>query len=221
MTSKALVVGSGAIGLRTALELLRNNVKVVLRSAHHPLHPYTCSQGAGGLWMPYKCSDTRVDRWAKITLGELLEFTKLEDISSHGNVVEIVPTLYLTGEHSGPKVDDFVKENDSTTAKTKSPSLPEWTNDPRVSFQHLSVEMLHFQNHLYKLRIPSLNSLIEAGFSHGWFFRPPVVDPSRMLMVRIWSLLCESLVKIGKDLFHIISFIRLSHSVFTGLSEYA
>mmetsp|Transcript_27434 Transcript_27434/g.42049 ORF Transcript_27434/g.42049 Transcript_27434/m.42049 type:complete len:410 (-) Transcript_27434:2290-3519(-) len=198
MSLKVLVVGSGAIGLRTAVELLRNNIEVVLRSACHPLNPDTCSMGAGGLWMPYKCSDQRVDRWSSMTLDELLELasnnssignqksTKVLNTSIKAskakNMVEIVPTLYLTKQHSGPKVEDFVVSSSPDNSTMKSPSpLPMWTTDPRISFQHLSIEMLHFQNQVYKLRIPSKETLLHAGYSYGWLFRPPIVDPPRML----------------------------------------
>ena len=48
MASKVLVVGSGVIGLRTALELLRRNVSVCLVSPISPTNVATTSMGAGG-----------------------------------------------------------------------------------------------------------------------------------------------------------------------------
>ena len=48
MASKVLVVGSGVIGLRTALELLRRNVSVCLVSPKSPTNVATTSMGAGG-----------------------------------------------------------------------------------------------------------------------------------------------------------------------------
>ncbi|KAL9180132.1 hypothetical protein ACHAXT_008102 [Thalassiosira profunda] len=47
MPPKVLVVGSGVIGLRTALELVRREIAVCLVSPRHPLHPSTCSMGSG------------------------------------------------------------------------------------------------------------------------------------------------------------------------------
>lgn len=185
MTSKALVVGSGAIGLRTALELLRKNVSVILRSAQHPLHPSTCSMGSGGLWMPYKCPDPRVNKWAKETLDELLDIHSSPD-NAKDNLVEIVPTIFLSRTHQGPKLDDYkdFKADDYHSVVSKGnlkSSLPEWTQDPRICFQHLTIEMLAWQNQVLKLRIPSIESIKDAGYKHGWLFRPPIVNAPRML----------------------------------------
>jgi len=177
MANKALVVGSGAIGLRTSLELLKRKIPVVLRSKHHPLNPKTCSMGAGGLWMPYKCNDVRVDAWAKETLDELL------DESKRSKAVEIVPTIFLTKKHTGDTVESFAhfnKDDYKDGTNTKS-VLPEWSKDPRISFQHLSIEMLSWQNSVFKMRIPSQEVLLKAGYSNAWFFNPPIVDAPRML----------------------------------------
>lgn len=177
MASKALVIGSGAIGLRTCIELLNRNVSVVLRSKYHPLNPKTCSVGSGGLWMPYKCDDPRIDNWAKETLNELLELSKLS------NAVEIVPTIFLMKKHAGDTVDNFAdfNKNDYKDGTNLRSVLPEWSKDPRISFQHLTTEMLSWQNTVLKLRIPSQEVLLKAGYSNAWFFRPPIVDAPRML----------------------------------------
>lgn len=211
MASKVLVVGGGAIGLRTALELLKRRIPIVLRSHCPPLHPSTCSMGAGGLWMPYKSDDPRVsDRWAIETLDELLPLAHkknlktsssdeqdknisspptcdLEYSDDDSSLVEIVPTVFLLGDHSGPNVDDFIasdyttKTNSDEDAKTVMTPLPKWTKDSRLSFQHLTIEMLIWQNQAHKLRLPSQTTLLDAGFTHGWFFHPPVVDSPRFL----------------------------------------
>jgi D-amino-acid oxidase len=192
MASKVLVVGSGAIGLRTALELLRQNVGVVLRSAHHPLNPKTCSMGSGGLWMPYKCNDKRVDKWAKDTLDELLHFSsssgaheKSESKSKSKSLVEIVPTLFLMNSNRGPKVDDFKNfqgsDYSAERGNVKSPS-PEWTKDSRLEFQHLAIEMLEWQNQVLKLKIPRIDVMKQAGYNFAWLYKAPIVDPPRMLM---------------------------------------
>lgn len=146
--------------------------------------------GAGGLWMPYKCDDKRIDKWAIETLDELLEMSK----SPENNAVEIVPTLYLTSSHRGPTIDDFVKSDYQSTTQ-KYQTFPEWTRDKRILFQHLTIEMLCWQNNVFKLRIPSQEDLLNAGYSNAWVFHPPVVDPPRMLNVsRILTSLRESLI---------------------------
>ena len=61
--------------------------------------------------------------------------------------------------------------------------LPEWTKDSRIAFQHLTIEMLEWQNHVLKLKIPSIEVLKKAGYKYGWLFKPPIVDAPRMLMV--------------------------------------
>ena len=194
MASKVLVVGSGCIGLRTALELLRKNIPVVLKSAFHPLDPKTCSMGAGGLWMPFKCNDARVDKWARATLDELMAISAassppLPSTSPEQSspLVEIVPTLYLTSAHRGPTVEQFKNFNARDYVEGGSggagpdAALPSWTKDPRLSFQHLAVEMLEWQNQVLRLKIPSLDTLRNAGYKHAWLFRPPIVDAPRML----------------------------------------
>ena len=172
-------------GLRTALELLKHNISVVIRSAKPSLHESTCSMGAGGLWMPYKCDDKRIDKWAIETLDELLHTSKSQDKK---NLVEIVPTLYLTSKHRGPTINDFIELKDENKPQ-KYDVFPEWTRDERISFQHLTVEMLCWQNQVLKLRIPSQEDLISAGYTHAWLFHPPVVDPPRMLTVssKVWK----------------------------------
>jgi D-amino-acid oxidase len=190
---KVLVVGSGAIGLRTAWELIQTNrVEVILQSPRHPLHPSTCSMGAGGLWMPYHihpddADDTaaaRIEHWSIETLDELInEFVHSSDTEKR-SLVEVVPAIYLKREHAGPKVQEFQTQHYSARpgGHTQTSILPSWTRDPRIQFQHLAIEMLCWQNELvHRLRIPPLAELTQAGYRHAWFFRPPIVDCPRML----------------------------------------
>ena len=186
------------IGLRTAIELLRHNVQVVLRSPRHPLHPLTCSQGAGGFWNPYHCDDPRTDRWALETLDEIFPLatttttttttsSKTDDNKtneSNDALVEILPTVLFYRNHQGPTTDDFVAPNYKNGQGGKSP-LPIWSDDPRLQFQHLSIEMLAWQNTVYKLRIPTEHELKVAGYEHAWFWQSPVVDSPRMLQVYV------------------------------------
>jgi len=171
MTPGVLVVGSGVIGLRTALELLRSGIRVAVRSMQS--HQSSCSNGAGGLWMPYKSDDPRVTgRWATSTLTELLNMV---DSHKRANVndgdkelrprVEVIDTLLLSNE--------------------KTLDLPTWTRDPRISFEQLSsVEMLS-RAETSRLRIPpgSLRSSFGLGGEYGYvqWFRSPVVDAPNVL----------------------------------------
>lgn len=158
---KVLVVGAGAIGLRTALELLRRNISVILEAPRHPLHPATCSMGAGGLWMPFHVEDDRATRWAKETLDELYMIAADPD----NGLVEIVPTVVLMRD---PKAQDC---------------LPDWTTNAQIEFQCLTVDQLSQQNtaSTHRLLIPPEQELRTAGYTHSWFFRPPIVDAPRML----------------------------------------
>lgn len=138
--------------------------------------------------MPYKCPDPRVNKWAKETLDELLEIHSSAD-NINDKFVEIVPTILLTRTHRGPKVEDYkdFKAEDYHSALSQgylTSSLPEWTQDPRICFQHLTIEMLAWQNQVLKLRIPSIECIKDAGYKHGWLFRPPIVNAPDMLTVR-------------------------------------
>mmetsp|Transcript_23700 Transcript_23700/g.36603 ORF Transcript_23700/g.36603 Transcript_23700/m.36603 type:complete len:393 (+) Transcript_23700:149-1327(+) len=176
VSCRAFVAGSGVMGLRTALELLRKNIPVTLRSPRSPLHSSTCSQGAGGIWMPYSCNDSRIDRWSSETLDELLS---LQQQQKQNNVmIETITKICLKESHGGPKVEDFISDE----YQTKKGPLPQWTLDPRLNFQHLTVEMLGYQNHVFKLRIPSQQAMVDAGYKHAWVFNTPVVDTPKMLM---------------------------------------
>jgi len=192
------VVGGGVIGLSTAVELLQRNVSVVLEAPRHPLHPATCSMGAGGLWMPFHVEDERVTRWSKETLDALLPLaagnadgTDKQDDGDDNNqqsddppLVEIVPTVMLLQNHTGPVVEDFATAQYKKVRgeNTATPKLPSWSADPRIQFQHMTVEMLSWQNISYRLRIPPEQELKEAGYLHAWLFRPPVVNSTLMLV---------------------------------------
>ena len=157
---RVLVVGSGAIGLRTALEVARRkSYQVVLRSPFHPLDPRGCSQGAGGLWMPFRCDDSRVDRWALETLDELLSQQQQEEKGL--NLIESLPTVFL---RQSSVLEDIA-------------DLPLWTTDPRLSFQQTSLSELDN----FGLKIPPAEDYIQAGYGHAWFFSPPIVNAPKML----------------------------------------
>ena len=168
MSSKVLIVGSGVIGLRTALELLRRGIRVSLVSPKHPLHSSTCSMGAGGLWMPFHCDDSRTDRWSFDTLSELsrLSLNSATGGSGSGALVEVLPAVSF-------------KRNDKS-------QIPEWATDERsksLAFQHLSIDELYKEGKSQCFRLPGKDVMVEAGYSHAWFFQTPIIDAPKMLMV--------------------------------------
>lgn len=169
------MVGSGVIGLRTCIELLKRKIPVVLRSPTSPLDSSVCSQGAGGLWMPFHCDDPRTDRWAIQTLDEIHPLAQAKS-----PLVETLPIVIFRREHGGPKTEDFIAKNYKDGTGGTSP-LPPWSTDPRLVFQHLTVEMLWWQNSVYKLKIPTEQTLLQAGYKHAWFFQTPIVNSPLML----------------------------------------
>jgi len=176
MVSRVLVVGSGCIGLRTALELTRKGISVVLRSPVHPLDPSNCSQGAGGLWMPVYCDDPRVGSWGIQTLDEI--YPLAEDAKNP--LVDLRYVLSLKRKHEGPGPEDFVAEDYHRGTGGKS-LLPFWSSDPRFKFQNATLEQVAWQNQIHQLRLPSLSKAQAAGYNHAWFFQTPVVDCPNML----------------------------------------
>ena len=130
--------------------------------------------------MPFRCDDNRTDRWALETLDELMTISKSSKFPS----VEIVPTLVLKRNSSAATVEDFASDDYNMDGKSiKSDNIPDWATDPRLQFQHLSTEMLSWQNNVHKLRIPSATTLLNAGYNFCWLFRPPIVDTEVMLKV--------------------------------------
>ncbi|VEU36228.1 unnamed protein product [Pseudo-nitzschia multistriata] len=176
MASRVLVVGSGCIGLRTALELTRKRVSVVLRSPVHPLDKSNCSQGAGGLWMPIYCEDPRVDQWGFETLDEI--YPLAED--AENSLVDLRHVLALKKRHEGPSTEDMVADNYHKGTGGRS-LLPSWSSDARFKFQNVTLEQVQWQNQIHKLRLPSLAKAQEAGYNHAWFFQTPVVDCPKMM----------------------------------------
>ena len=140
--------------------------------------------------MPYHCEDSRVDRWAADTLNELLSD------NSSDSAVEIVPTVVLKRHHNGPTLESYIENKEGKRDEGHDDaSLPQWTRDPRLSFQHVTVEMLTWQNSIHRLRIPSEADLKEAGYMHAWLFRPPIVDAPRMLEKLLIEIESDQLTK--------------------------
>lgn len=151
MASKVLVVGSGVIGLRTTLELLRKNVSVCLVSPKSPTDVATTSMGAGGLWMPFHCDDTRVNVWATETLDELA--------TQHANV-EVVPKVAFKRQYTEP---------------------PSWGKNAVLKFQEMDVDSLYKHGVHNNIRLPPRESIKNAGYTHAWLFYPPIVDAPHAL----------------------------------------
>ena len=133
--------------------------------------------------MPFHVQDDRVPRWAKETLDALYGMIDHPDVAPNDRLVEIVPAVTLLRHHGGPAMQDlyaaqYAKVRGGSTPTTR---LPSWTTDPRLDFQHLTVEMLSWQNIAYRLRLPPEQELLDAGYQHAWLFRPPVVNAPRML----------------------------------------
>lgn len=191
---KVLVVGAGTIGMRTALELLRRNVPVVVRAPRHPLDPRTCSMGAAGLWMPVHSPDPRTDAWALATLHELWSLADEETTEQERPLAEKLTAVVLKREHSGPTVSDYSSGNQDLMKTVNR--LPAWTSDSRLEFQHLTVEMLAWQNIAHRLRIPPEQELKEAGYLYAWMFRTVVIDAPRMLGYMLSQLTEQADIKI-------------------------
>jgi len=176
MASRVLVVGSGVIGLRTALELARKRVSVVLRSPVHPLDPTNCSQGAGGLWMPVFCVDPRVTKWGMETYDEIYPLAQ----DAKNPLVELLHCVSLKRKHEGPSTDDFVADDYHKGTGGKS-QLPFWSSDARFNFQNVTLEQVAWQNQIHKLKLPSLSKAQAAGYNHAWFWQTAIVDCPKML----------------------------------------
>lgn len=175
MASKVLVVGSGVIGLRTAIELLRRHIRVSIVSPKHPLDVTTCSMGAGGLWMPFHCDDARTDGWSFETLFELS--SRFLDNSSSRSASIDAPPLVETLPAVAFKRDDRSQ-------------IPEWATDPRsesLSFQQLSINELYDKSKSQGFRLPKKEVMEGAGYSHAWLFRTPIIDSPKMLMVSMFT----------------------------------
>ena len=84
---------------------------------------------------------------------------------------------------------DYIAQNYDMKGTGGSSPLPLWTTDSRLQFQHLTVEMLSWQNTIFKLRIPSQAQLVAAGYKHAWFFKTPIVDSPNMLTVMFQNIL--------------------------------
>ena len=136
--------------------------------------------------MPFHCDDPRTHRWSIETLDELHPLAMASAAAaaagdeSPPRLVETVPTVIFMQNHSGPSTEDMIAE-DYHKGTGGTSRLPEWSTDPRLQFQHLTVEMLWWQNYYYKLRIPTETTLLQQGYKHAWFFQAPIVDSPAML----------------------------------------
>jgi len=148
--------------------------------------------GAGGLWMPFHCDDKRTDRWSLETLQEL--WTIGQNPQTDKNLVEIMTAIVLQQNNDG--VRETTKDTISHYPDTNK--LPMWTRDARLDFQQLTVEMLSWQNIVYKLRIPPEDELKRAGYYHAWMFQTPIVDSPNMLEVRT-VLYCTDVCDFGNS----------------------
>ena len=208
---RALVVGSGTIGLRTCIELLKQpEIKgVVLRSPVSPIHPSVCSMGAGGLWMPYHVGggdeNSRVTKWSQQTFEELwniaMKKEKYVDTSSSSSqslpLVEIMTAIQL---HTSNENITSVTNDTNVTYLDKN-KLPYWINsidETKLQFQQLTIEMLYWQNIVTKLKLPTRTQeeLMNAGYNHAYMFQTPIVNTPLMLKVTFKNIFCVTVLYI-------------------------
>jgi len=139
--------------------------------------------------MPYKCDDPRVDKWAVQTLAELMPIATtspaFQSKETAPSPVELVPSVYF--------YDKPVEAFDDPD------SLPEWTQDPQLRFEVISVDDLMKKNEELKLRIPPKGQLVEAGFQSAWLFYPPIIDTAKMLEKMVDEVTSHPLMKENKD----------------------
>ncbi|GMI26483.1 hypothetical protein TeGR_g2210 [Tetraparma gracilis] len=160
-----LVLGSGVIGLRTALLLSRAGARVSVRSAGPSASG--ASPGAGGLWMPHACADPRVSRWAKRTLADYLRMHAAGD-----GAVEMVPAVALLDAPAVRPTGDTNTYNQPAGGDT-----PAWAADPALNFQSFSTPQLRWQAQVTGAHVPA----VAGEYGNAWAWRGPVVDAPRNL----------------------------------------
>eukprot|EP00986_Skeletonema_menzelii_P021422 scaffold34483_cov171-Skeletonema_menzelii.AAC.1 len=111
--------------------------------------------GAGGLWMPFHCDDTRVDGWASSTLDELAK----QHANSDRNV-EVVPKVSFKRQLMKP---------------------PSWSETSFLQFQQLDIDSLYKHASRNNIRLPQREIIENAGYTHAWLFYPPIVDAPNAL----------------------------------------
>lgn len=137
--------------------------------------------------MPFHCDDPRTGRWAIETLDELYPL----GMDKSDSLVELVPTLALHRSNHGPTTEDFIATNYKSGTGGAS-RLPPWSTDPRLQFQHMTIEMLWWQNDVYKLKIPTDQELMAAGYKYAWLFNPPIMDCPKMLQTMLQEVELEA-----------------------------
>jgi D-amino-acid oxidase len=181
-----LVVGSGIIGLTTAHLLSQSGKKVLIRSMA-PLSS-TCSQGAGGLWMPFHCDDVNTNRWARTTLLKYLSLaeTPEEPLGKHVEIVQTTVYKNLT---------QFSK-NDTDSYTNPTSSHPPWaTENPELVFQAINMSQLEWQGSLSSMHIPDT---MKDNYSDAWTFKAPIID-SLKYMEDLKGMCLEGGVDIKED----------------------
>jgi len=181
MRRRAVVIGAGVSGLSCALVLARKGWRVTVVSQHDPWDSNTCSQGAGGLWMPFHVEPPhKTNAWAEQTLSIFLE--ELQHNSSktsanavtqtpkqrRGECIEVLPVVVIKPRHTPPE------------------ELPEWTRIPSIRFQQLPRDELSTA-----VRVPKP---LPDHFWGGWLFHAPVIHAERYL---------EALVSELRDELHV------------------
>lgn len=151
--------------------------------------------------MPFHCDDVRTDGWAQETLDELDTISQQQEQEQQQDkrpLVEWMRAVLLQQNNAGPTTEDFIAEDYEMGTGGKSP-LPSWTKDTRLEFQHVTTEMLWYQNSIFRLRIPSQERLLANGYKHAWFFKTPIVNAPKVLQEMLDEVQAHPLAQVDVD----------------------
>lgn len=127
--------------------------------------------------MPSTCDDPRVDDWALETLDELLDLAADSKEKQPDNLlVEVLHHVTLSRKNTAPPTEKM-----STNKYFDLDHFPKWTRHPKLEFQHMTVEMLSWQNNHFRLKIPPLEELKDAGYLYAWVFRTAICNSPKLL----------------------------------------
>jgi len=201
-TSPIIILGAGINGLSVALELIAHRYSnICILSSHFP--PFTTSDGAGGLWFPYKASPMeRVLSWSMTTKRILLSLLKYE-----GAPITLAPGYWYeagTPTEGGPWwkeiVDDFKVLPDNEV-----PSIADYGFSCAVpvieTYKYLQWMLRCAVSggcKLIKAKVSSINDTIQTykphaiinclGLSSGELFNDKQVYPIRGVLVKVQPL---------------------------------
>lgn len=136
-----LVVGCGIIGLRTAVELLKRSIRVVLRAPE----PTSTSNGAGGLWMPFHCEDERVNQWSQMTLN---------NVDTYENHTEWLDCVYLQRD----KGEEIPEWSSNPSLKFQGIEVEKLNQQTDINIPFLDTFQSAGYHHVWRFRAPVMNT---------------------------------------------------------------